>query len=216
MISTTDFKPVIAWRSYMKNVIKSADAGTDPAEYDVTIEPVDINEPGASDASKDIGYFIADYIGNVYKIKAIDVGGDSTRITVIDSFWEGLGPTANFQGMVFKSAFGGLAPYIAPIYSRHMARTAMDKIRSREVSIMYRTRERIDFADTNTPGILNYQTDWAEYYGEYPDVTLITIENGTEHWQRYEVPVRNFVDGKLDNIIFDLPFPISGYILLSR
>lgn len=207
------YKPSAAWRTYFKNVLLySAETELDPAVYSMEVQPVDINELGAPEEEKEVGYYIADYVGNVYRI--VYVNGRNIRVS--DDFRFGQMPTTGLQGIVYKSAYGGLSPYLAPIFSKHLGKTALDKIRSIDVSILWQTREKIEFENTNTPKIENYQDKYAFIYGEFPDVTLINkVEEGVE-WELQQVPVRNYVDGKLDNIIWDFPETFSGYIIISR
>lgn len=207
------YKPSTAWRTYFKNVLLYTTATeTDPAIYSMEVQPIDINELGAPEEEKEVGYYIADYIGNVYRIVYVD----GRNIRVSDDFRFGQMPTTGLQGIVYKSAYGGLSPYIASIFSKHLGKTALDKIRSIDVSILWQTREKVEFENTKTPKIENYQDKYAFIYGEFPDVTLINkVEEGVE-WELQQVPVRNYVDGKLDNIIWDFPETFNGYIIISR
>lgn len=217
MINPIDFLPTVAWRTNMKNVLNVAvETQVTPALFTLNVVPVDVNDPGAPLATKDVGYYITDYSGNVFRIIEINIGGDSTKIKVSDDFREGIGPQMGFQGVLYKSADQGKSPFLAGVFSRHLTRNALEKLRSRELSILWRTRDKITFTSTKAPSITNYQANWASVYGEYPDVTIITDKGGGVEWERQEVPIRNFVGGKLDNIVYDFPFNESGYIILSR
>lgn len=217
MTNFTQYKTEIAWRSYLNNVIlTSEETEEDVATYSLDLSPIDVNELGAPAAEKQIGFYVADYVGNTYRIVAINVGGNSKRITVADDFRFKESPTAGFQGVVYKSAAGGVSPYIAPIFSKHLSRTALDNIRSRDVSILFKTREKIIFSETSTPKIENYQENFVYLYGNFPDVTLIVDQGDGVEWEMQQVPIRNYIDEKLDNIVWDLPESLSGYIILSR
>ena len=217
MVDVLRYKTQIAWRTFVKNVLLfSPKTETDKAIYTLTVEPIDINELGAQTADKQIGYNLVDYIGNVFKIVEININGDSKRIKVSDDFDFGQSPQSGQQGIVYKSAYGGLAPYVAPIFSKHLSRTALDKVRSIETSILWQTREKIEFENTNTPSIVDYQENFSFIYGEFPDVTLITYDSEGVEWEMLQVPVRNYIDNKLDSIVYDLPDGVSGYIILSR
>ena len=217
MIDYIQYKSQVAWRSVLSEVILHTPfSESSPAKYLLSVNPIDVNELGASIADKQVGYYVADYVGNTYKIIEINVGGNSQRIVVSDDFNFQESPTSGLQGIVYKSALGGVSPYIAPIFSKHLSRTALDNIRSRDVSILFKTREKVEFINTNSPKIEDYQQNFAYLYGEFPDVTLIIIESEGIEWEMQQVPIRNYIDNKLDNIIWDLPEQLSGYIIISR
>lgn len=207
------YKPSVAWRTYFKNVLLYSTATElDPAIYSMEVQPVDINELGAPEEEKEVGYYVADYVGNVYRI--IYVSGRNIRVS--DDFRFGQMPTTGLQGVVYKSAYGGLSPYVAPIFSKHLGKTALDKIRSIDVSILWHTREKVEFTNTRMPSIIDYQDKYAFVYGEFPDVTLMVEREVGVEWELQQVPVRNYVAGKLDSIVWDLPEELSGYIIISR
>jgi len=211
------YLPTIAWRTYMKNVLMVSNKTiSTPAIYKLNVSPIDVNEKGAPTAQKAVGYYITDYTGNVYRITEINVDGDSTKIKVADDFEFGLAPQVGFQGILFESADAGKSPYLAPIFSKHLSRTALENLRSRELTILWRTRQKIEFTNTATPSIEDYQLEYASHYGEYPDVTLITYDSVGIEWERQDKPIRHYVGGKLDRIVYDLMEPYSGYIILSR
>lgn len=217
MADYTLYKPQVAWRTFLKNVLLfSAETFSDPAIYSIDVKPLDINELGASTAEKEIGFYVADYIGRAFRITEINVGGDVKRLKVTDDFRFGQSPQSGLQGIVYKSALGGVSPYIIPIASKHLSRTAVDNLRSIDVSIIWKTREKIEFITTNTPIIEDYQDNYAYLYGEFPDVTLIVNNSVGVEWEMQQVPIRNYVGGLLDNIVWDLPDTFSGYIILSR
>ena len=71
------------------------------------------------------------------------------------------------------------------------------------------------FANTQTPSILDYQTDYAALYGPWPRVILITFDENDNMDERVEKPKRNIVDDKLDSIVWDLGIVIdSGLIII--
>lgn len=206
------FKPEVAWRTVCREVIiLSEETEFEPAIYQLRVSPIDVNEPG-SNLPVSVGLYLKDYVGHTYRV--IEVNG--SYIKVSDNFRCGQNPQSGQQAVVFKSVVGGTSPYLSPIYYRHLDKSAIDYSRQFELDILWRTREKIEFTSTATPSVSNYQEDYAELYGEFPDVTLITFNSDGVEWERQDVPVRNFIDGRLDNITYDLMEPYSGYIILSR
>lgn len=217
MINPISYLPTIAWRTYFKNVLMvSAETVNDPAIYKLNVLPIDVNESGAPTAQKAVGYYVVDYVGDVYRITEINVDGDSTKIKVADDFRVGISPQTGWQGILFQSADAGKSPYLAPVFSKHLSRTALENLRSRELTILWRTRQKVEFNNTATPSITNYQIDYASHYGEFPDVTLMTYDVAGVEWERQDKPIRNYIGGLLDSIVYDLMEPYSGYIILSR
>jgi hypothetical protein len=207
------YLPTRAWRTTVSNVIVlSQETIATPAIYRVDVFPIDVNELGAIGAIKEPGDYLKDFVGHTYKILA----ETQTTVDVEDSFRCGVGPQSGRQGIVYKSVGGGESPYLAPIYYRHLDKSAIDYSRQFELDIVWKTREKVFFTNTATPSISNYQEDFASHYGEYPDVTLITYDTAGVEWERQDKPIRNYIGGKLDNIIYDLMEPYNGYIILSR
>lgn len=140
MTDPLEYLPTIAWRTYMREVlIVSEETLLTPAIYKARVVPIDLNDLGAPTATKAVGYYIADYIGNVYKITEINVGGDSEVIKVSDDFRVGQCPQSGQQAVLYQSADGGLSPYLAPIITKHLSELALENLRSRELTIMWRT-----------------------------------------------------------------------------
>jgi hypothetical protein len=200
--------PEIAWRTLVVNVVKLPDN-----EYRINASPIDTNEPGA--VTRAIGNYFKDNIGHTYLI----TDSDSTTITVFDSFGVGVGPQTGKQGIVYKSAYKGNSPVLAPIYYRHLDKSAVDYSRRLELSILWQNDpnpKRVEFEDTQTPKLIDYQTNYAEDYGELPKVQLITYDSAGVEWVRQEVPIWYRTDGLLTSIEWDLSQEYSGYIILSR
>jgi len=205
MTTATKYLPTVAWRTLVRNVTM-IDAGT----YRVTVKPIDVNEPGA--ALRVIGNYLKDYVGHTYKI----IDSDATTIDVTDDFNTGVGPQSGRQGIVYKSVKKGNAPYLAPVYYRHLDKSALDYSRRIEMDILWKPDPvKIEFSDTNAPKIEGYQTEYAEIYGELPNVRLVTYDSEGVEWARQEVPVIYKEDGLIDRIEFDLSDNYSGYMILS-
>lgn len=216
-MNPTTYLPTIAWRTYFKDVLMVTDATiSTPATYKCKISPIDVTERGGDTAKKEVGYCIVDSEGNIYKIITIDLDGDSSQIVVSDDFRTGYAPIVGFQGVVFETADYGKSPYLSPVFTKHLSRTALENMRSKDMTILWRTREKVEFTNTATPSINNYQELYASHYGEFPDVTLITYDTAGVEWERQDKPIRYYVDNKLDHITYDLMEPYSGYIILSR
>jgi len=219
MIDARVYKPTVAWETYMDEVVlTSEETILIPAIYRVKVVPININNPGADLALKAIGYYIQDYIGHYYRITEVNVGGDSSIIKVSDDFRFGECPQSHQIGVLFKSVGEGTAPYLSPVYSRHLSRSAMDENIGIDHDILWRNGSisgRVEFINTQTPSLLDYQTNYS-VYGDIPKFVLITYDSEGIEWERQEVPIRNYVDGLLDSIVWDLSDIYSGYIIISK
>jgi hypothetical protein len=80
--------------------------------------------------------------------------------------------------------------------------------------------EAVEFTDTNTPSIENYDQDYAPSFGQFPSVTLHTYDEESNRIERSERPRFILVDGRIDRITFDISpkdngEPQSGIIILK-
>ena len=208
MISPEKYLPSVAWRTLVTNVVM-----LDDFNYRINYHAVDANEPGAYPLI--MGDYLKDNVGHTYKI----VDYTSNTLDIEDTFKIGVGPQTGQYGIVYKSVFKGLSPYLAPIYYRHLDKVALEYSRQFELDILWRNDPnaiKIEFSDTNTPKIENYQDDYAEDYGELPKVQLVTYDSEGVEWVRQEVPIWYRTDGKLTSIEYDLSDNYSGYIILSK
>lgn len=214
----TSYKPIVAWRTVIKEVVMiSAESELTPAIYQLTVEPVDTTNPGASTADKAVGYYVMDYLGHIYRITEINVGGNPKRIKVSDDFRWQLSPINGKQGIVYKSVGEGTAPWLAVTYGTHLSSTAANTAAGIDNAILWKMSERVEFTNTNEPSLTNYQTNYLVPYGDNPKVTLYQIDELGNIIERTEKPYFQIVDGLLDSIIFGtLDEVISGYILISR
>lgn len=211
------YKPEVAWRTVIREAVMiSAETELTPAVYQVTVEPTDNTDPGANISAKAVNYNILDYLGHIYRITVINVGGNSKRVRVSDDFRWGQSPINGKQAIVYKSVGGGFAPWLAATYGTHLANTAANTAAGIDNAILWKTSDKIEFTNTATPSITNYQQNYATPYGQFPKFTLMTYNSEGVEWERQEVPIRNFVDGLLDSIVWDLSDIYSGYIIISR
>lgn len=207
MTDPKTYLPTIAWRTWIRNVVM-----LDAFTYRVDVKPIDVNEPGAE--TREIGNYLKDNVGHTYKI----ISSDETTVTVTDDFETGVGPQSGWQGIVYKSVGNGESPYLAPVWYRHLDSSALEYSRRIELDILWRNGQKsikIEFENTNTPSIEDYQDNYSEF-GELPNVRLVTYDSENVEWVRQEVPVIYKEEGKIDRIVYDLSDEVSGYIILSR
>lgn len=211
----TLYKPQVAWRTFIKeSVLIQAETINVPAVYQITVNAVDITNPGAN--LKEVNYNILDYLGHIYRITQINIGGNSKRVYVSDDFRWGQSPINGKQAIVYKSVGGGFAPWLAATYGTHLSSTAASTAAGIDNAILWKTSDKIEFTNTSTPTISNYQQNYSIPYGQLPKFTLVTYDSEGVEWERQEVPKRNFLDGLLDSIVWDLSDVYSGYIIISR
>lgn len=210
------FLPSVAWRTYARNVILlTAETSLVPATYRISVQPIDINELGAVTAEKQIGFYFKDYVGHTYRIIAFT----TITIDVSDDFRVGVGAQSGRQAVLYKSVGNGESPYLAPIFYRHLDKSALEYSRQAELDILWRNGAfsvKIEFANTATPSVTDYQNTYSLKFGQLPKFTLMTYDSAGVEWERQERPLRQFVDGLLDSIVYDLSDLYSGYIILYR
>jgi hypothetical protein len=213
----TLYKPEVAWRTVIREaVLVQAETISTPAIYQATVEPTDNIDPGANTAAKAVNYNILDYLGHIYRITQINVGGNSKRVLVSDDFRWKQSPINGKQAIVYKSVGGGFAPWLAATYGTHLSSTAANTAAGIDNAILWKTSDKIEFTNTSTPTISNYQQNYSIPYGQLPKFTLVTYDSEGVEWERQEVPVRNYVEGLLDSVVWDLSDLYSGYIIISR
>lgn len=211
------YKPEVAWRTILKEVVMvSQESEFIPAVYQVSVSPVDNNDPGASSSMKGVNYNIIDYLGHIYRIIEINIGGNPTRVKVSDDFRWGQSPVNGKQAILYKSVGGGFAPWLVATYGTHLARTAANTAAGIDNAILWKTTEKVVFSNTQSPSIIDYQQNYSIPFGQTPKFILRTYDSEGVEWERQEVPVLNYIDGLLDSIIWDLSDVYSGYILIYR
>lgn len=131
------YLPTVAWRTYARDVILlTEETILNPATYRISVQPIDINELGAVTAEKQIGFYFKDYIGHTYTI----IDFTETTIDVSDDFRCGVGAQSGRQGIIYESVGDGLSPYLAPIYYRHLDKSALEYSRQAELDILWKHR----------------------------------------------------------------------------
>ena len=141
-MDATVYLPTVAWRTIARNVIVlTAETISDPATYRVTVKPEDINELGAIAVDIAINYYFKDYIGHTYRIIAYSKANPSAiTIDIADEFRVGVGAQEGRMAIVYKSVGDGLSPYLAPIYYRHLDKSALEYSRQAELDILWKHR----------------------------------------------------------------------------
>jgi len=127
------YLPNVAWRTNVDSVIM---LNTDT--FKVKVNPIDYNEPGA--INRTIGNYLKDYIGHTYKV----IDSTSTTITVVDVFGTGVGPQQDRDGIVYRSVGNGESPYLAPVYYRHLDKSALDYSRRIELAVLWENKGLLD------------------------------------------------------------------------
>lgn len=228
----TIYKPTVAWNTYIRNVrLFLEQTVDDPAEYLVRVVPVDINDPGGDVADKAVGYYIIDYVGHIYKIIEINIGGDGEVIKVSDDFRWGQCPQSGQKAVLFKSVGRGTAPYIAPTYLKHLSRSVVLETNSIEHDILYRQFpgvRRVGFDNFNSFSIINWENDLIdidgstfnpkELYGQDPkfEVWQDNLDNTFSKQQTEPFITRN-IDGEIVSIDWSKDGSgYKGYIIISK
>ena len=127
----------VSWTTTIYDVVVQYPI-TVPATYRVTVIPLDANEPGASPELLQIGFYLKDFVGHAYTIRAINVDGDPTRIIVSDDFLCGDGPQTAQTAFIYESVDQGTSPYLAPINHERLDHSALDYTRAIELAILWR------------------------------------------------------------------------------
>jgi hypothetical protein len=223
IVTPKDILPIVAWSTIVNNVVDNHD-GT----YLVTVHPINISEPGASTAAKAVGDYLVGNTGLLYSIT--NVSGEV--ITVNDDFETGLPPWQGFSGIVFRSIGDGKSQWLPPIRYEVLDRSAKSYLETIIHSYLFYNDpnpKKVPFASTELPSIINYQTtqvdpedaaktiNYAEIYGEDPNVRCIVVLDAQNSYQLQQMPLFTFVDGKLDTVKFDLAGNLStGYFIISH
>jgi len=128
-------KNYVAWRTVVRNVIMlSAEAEEVPATYRVSVKPIDVNDKGAANNEKEIGYYLRDFVGNTYRI--IDTAAET--IDVSDDFRTGYGPQSGRQGVIYNSSGDGFSPYLTPARQYALDKSSIDASQKMEKDILWR------------------------------------------------------------------------------
>jgi hypothetical protein len=133
MIDPVRYLPQVAWGAIAKDVIQlTEETELIPATYQITADPLDINEEGAATSDVAINYYIKDFVGHTFKIKSIG------PIVVEDSFRCGSGPQTDRHCVVYKSVGRGRSPFLAPIYYTYLDDSAVGYSQSIELEVLFK------------------------------------------------------------------------------
>lgn len=168
MIEAVRYLPTVRWTTIIHDVVLlTSETILLPATYRITVIPEDVNEEGARLAEKEINFFVKDFVGHIFRITAINVGGDPTRIIVSDDFRTGYGPQTGRTGVVYKSVAKGISPYIAPVEHSRLDKSALDYSRSVELDILYKRLYTESFdADTWLPNNIDPSVNFGVAIGQ--------------------------------------------------
>ncbi len=232
MPRATRYLPTVDWKTIAKNVVLLTSAtATVPATFRVTVKPVDVNEPGATLAVKEVGFYLIDFVGHIYPITDINVGGNPDQIVVSDDFFTGVCPQIERPARIYKSVWKGRSPYLAPVKLDNLDKTARDYLRSFELDVLFSNDPNakcVYFENVSAPALENYQELYAWDYGDFPPPKMTLVEYGFMDDEvtpvekiLQNVPRIQRVDGLPDGLITrisydDLGRVISGYMIISR
>lgn len=73
----------------------------------------------------------------------------------------------------------------------------------------------IDFTKDAKPTISDYNTLYAEIFGQYPNVQCIIMIDAENGYQPQLMPFYTYVGGLIDTIYFDIGAENTGYLILS-
>lgn len=221
-MNTRKYKNDVVWRTKVENVKwLTEETLENPATYQATVKPEDLNDVGHIVPTIDTIQCLVDHYGTPYRITAIN----GLTITVSDDFRTGECPQSGLTGFIYKTAYKGRSNYLPPVMYKFLHPNAAANRDQYNLAILWGNDPnpyRIEFTNSNIPKIENYQEDrldgynFAEDYGEDPQIELFTQDSEGVYWERQEKPIRTFVDGLLDSIVFDLSDTYTGYIKISR
>lgn len=120
--------PKVAWWTIAKKVVRVSEF-----VYQISVKPMNVNNPGAKLAKKEVGYYLDDFAGHTYRI--IQVVDDV--ITLLDEHECGVGPRSGRPAIVYQSVGNGKSKNLAPINYNQLDATARDYKRSIELSTLW-------------------------------------------------------------------------------
>jgi len=109
----------------------------DTMTYTVVVRPLNINEPGAELETKEVGFYIRDFVGNTYEIIETNVGGNPRRVKVIDLMNVGLGPQSGQQAYVYESVQYGYGPIVGPVRHDRLDRSSKETSQATEQEVAW-------------------------------------------------------------------------------
>lgn len=73
-----------------------------------------------------------------------------------------------------------------------------------------------EFTDSAAPAIEDYDTEYADVFGQYPKFVLLIADGDGNELESQHVPVRYRTDGLLTRIAWDLGEQFSGKIIMYK
>lgn len=129
----TGYLPSVSWTTVVSDVVKLSDW-----RYRVTLIPLDVNEPGSG--TLQVGFYLADWIGHTYHIKAVNVGGRPYDVELSDELRTGTGPQIGQEGKVYRSVGNGEAPIIGAVEYNELDKRALDYKYGIDMDILWKAR----------------------------------------------------------------------------
>lgn len=211
-MEASELLPTVAWRTMAKDVYPlTAETVDKPATFRMSIHPADINDVGAGRV--EIGFYAKDYIGSTFSVIAFT----SSTVDLQDDFRRGFAPQTGQWAVVYKSVGDSL--YLAPIYYTYLSSQALDYSRQIELAVLWRNGVKsvqIPFM-SDSPMIVDYNTLYADDYGQMPKVQLFTLGESGTVTTRTELAYFQLTDGLIDSIGFGTLEQVhTGFINLSR
>jgi hypothetical protein len=135
------------------------------------------------------------------------------------------------MAVIYKSFFDGRALYLSADSFQHLHPLAMNNYRRYEIPMLYfndPNAKKVPFTTIEIPIISNYQTDqvdpedatktinYAEIYGEDPQVRCIIVVDAQNSYQLQQMPQFTYVAGLVDTIYFLPGFECSGRLIISK
>lgn len=226
MTIATKYGIEVAWRTLAKDVFQlTRETVNSPATYRITVVAIDSNNPGAG--QKNIGFYLVDFWGVPYLI----IGIGSTYVDVQDDFRVGRCPTSGKMAVIYKSFFNGRALYLSADSFQYLHPLAINNYRRYEIPLLYfndPNAKKVPFTTIAIPIISNYQTNqtdpedatktinYAEIYGEDPQVRCIIVVDANNSYQLQQMPQFTYVAGLVDTIYFLPGFECSGRLIINK
>lgn len=228
MVDATRHKEEICWRTLCKDVhLFSEDTGNDPAVFELSVKPEDINEEGALLPIL-VKYLLVDNIGTPFPITYVSGG----IIRVVDIFRTNQCPVSGELGFICKQVWKGRGLYLSAAKLQFLHPLASSNINKYNLDILWSNdpnTNRIPFADVMQPSISNYRLDILDAdgnlfnpefdYGQNPKFEVWQV---TESGKHSRLPIdpqitRSLVDGLIDSVLWSSTGElISGFITISK
>lgn len=228
MVDAIRYKPILAWRTLIRNVFLLTDETEDsPATYQGTINPLDFNDIGYGQV--EVGFYFIDNVGIPYDIISVP---DSNTIQVKDSFRVGHCPTSGKTGVIYKSVWKNRALYLPPVYYQFLHPIAMLKKDQFNLDILWSNdpnARRFAFTDVTQVEITDWTADIVDTegitynpavdWGENPKFE-VWQDNGNNTYSKLQVEpyiTRDAVTGNIVSVLFSGSGElITGYLIISK